>query len=638
MPLSRSQYKAKIDRLLKKINTTTIDYRLSVSIIAVAKSTLEFFSPDTSPSSSTESTTTEIDPAEVKSHIKDLLPSPSQIFTDEFFTQPLFAFVILHEVATLFGCDEISNEYTHALELSQNEKNNKRFMLHVWLSYFLECNVETCKIILQRFMSTRGSANPLIGTGIPSGHMGIPSNPPSGDAPPIPRGQSQGPDPSVQDFRVRHNIVTNAPRNPEQPPLSGLGGSNPFTPSHIHNSPNIGNGNGSGSHHHRPEHFDDSKKANYVQQMFRDNKFNGDLSQDIMETMKLYGICSRQYHLTQPQKADFLVHVFEGAARKFFFENTSETMPYNEMVQVMLKEYVSDARQMQAKGTLETLRLRSFMQERDLEDVSDGLTKLVERINELSPQCPPDFRSDAHKIDYLRKSVTEFQDWSRIPIQNITSQGYTFNAFVTTLHESLQNLRQIRMLTGDPRPSFSGIVDQEVSTHMMQYGRNPRFSKYKKGNWKKGDKPKPRSSSSSFDEARRRNECHRCGASGWNPRHRCDKGSIAAHARNRLKNGESSVHIVADLVQQMEGDLSDSGEEEGNTGTMFGNAEADVAAFDSLVDDGEKHVSFATEPEQIGFVEPIEVADHDIYVSQLAAAMAENDRADKGFRPGDEDC
>lgn len=86
-------------------------------------------------------------------------------------------------------------------------------------------------------------------------------------------------------------------------------------------------------------------------------------------------------------------------------------MSYREKVQVMLKEYVSDDRQLHVKGTLETLRFRSFMSDKGLADVSEGLTKLVDHINELAPQLSPDFRSDAYKLDHLRRAVTEYQKW-----------------------------------------------------------------------------------------------------------------------------------------------------------------------------------------------------------------------------------
>lgn len=71
----------------------------------------------------------------------------------------------------------------------------------------------------------------------------------------------------------------------------------------------------------------------------------------------------------------------------------------------MLEEYSRDERKLREKGTLETLRLRSFMEVSSIADVSVGLTVLVYRINEIFPQFPSEFRKDSHKIYYLKKPV-----------------------------------------------------------------------------------------------------------------------------------------------------------------------------------------------------------------------------------------
>lgn len=137
-----------------------------------------------------------------------------------------------------------------------------------------------------------------------------------------------------------------------------------------------------------------------------------------------------------------------------------------------------------------------------------------------------------------------------------------------------------------------------------------------------------------FADARSRNECFRCGAPNWTPKHRCSKGTIVAHARNRLKNGESSVHIVADLVQQMEGDLCVSDDDVGATDTRYESASgSEVATFDALFaeDDG-REGAYAT-----GFTQPIETVDKEIYISQLAAEMEGSKTIPPGFRLGDAD-
>lgn len=50
---------------------------------------------------------------------------------------------------------------------------------------------------------------------------------------------------------------------------------------------------------------------------------------------------------------------------------------------------------------------------------------------------PPYARSKGNKIEYLRKSLLVYE-WSKNVIRNIVSSNYSFNGFVTALHEGLQ--------------------------------------------------------------------------------------------------------------------------------------------------------------------------------------------------------
>lgn len=102
----------------------------------------------------------------------------------------------------------------------------------------------------------------------------------------------------------------------------------------------------------------------------------------------MYEICTRQYSLADRQKSDFFIPAFEGAARRFFMETISTSMQFNLMCTTMEKEYNSDARKLQVNGILELFRLRSFMQDNYIQDVIEDLTKTVEHINEMSPECP----------------------------------------------------------------------------------------------------------------------------------------------------------------------------------------------------------------------------------------------------------
>lgn len=56
-----------------------------------------------------------------------------------------------------------------------------------------------------------------------------------------------------------------------------------------------------------------------------------------------------------------------------------------DMVQILLKEYVRNSRQMEVKGALETLRLRSFLK-KDIKNLLEGGTPKVI----LKEEVPPD--------------------------------------------------------------------------------------------------------------------------------------------------------------------------------------------------------------------------------------------------------
>ena len=150
-------------------------------------------------------------------------------------------------------------------------------------------------------------------------------------------------------------------------------------------------------------------------------------------------------------------------------------MSFEQMAQTMLHEYNSDSRQMQVKDRLETLRLKSYMNENGISDVSEGLSKLVEHIEEFSPQCHVDFRSDTHKINYLRKAVAEYKEWSQSPIQRITSGKFTFNGFVTALDEAIQNLKEIDLISGRSTDlKYTGHIDSD-DTFISRYAHHPKF-------------------------------------------------------------------------------------------------------------------------------------------------------------------
>ena len=262
------------------------------------------------------------------------------------------------------------------------------------------------------------------------------------------------------------------------------------------------------------------------------------------------------------------MNVLKGPTRTYLLNNCAQVMAYGQLIELLKRECDSDSRQLQIHSTLEYLNLDAFMFVRCPTTHSNGLTKLVEHLEQLTPQCSPGFRSDEDKIRFLVKSVLSFE-WSLNHIRNIVSHCYKFHLFVTDLHESLQPTKELKGARPPVCPTCIAEMDEEQAADVFfqRYGRNPRHVQNPISNLPPGRLYRPRFPPSSrtppdcnevrhgrtFDEARRRKECVKC-AAPWQPPHRCNAGAIASRARSRLRNDESHVHIIRDYILEMEGE------------------------------------------------------------------------------------
>ena len=77
----------------------------------------------------------------------------------------------------------------------------------------------------------------------------------------------------------------------------------------------------------------------------------------------------------------------------------------------MITEFDSDANQLEAQNSLELLTLEKIMREDDESDPKVALENLIIRINNLTPQCPKEFRSEKNMIRYLRQAVLQ-ENWA----------------------------------------------------------------------------------------------------------------------------------------------------------------------------------------------------------------------------------
>lgn len=90
---------------------------------------------------------------------------------------------------------------------------------------------------------------------------------------------------------------------------------------------------------------------------------------------------------------------------------------------MMIREFSSNFRQVQVYGNLSTLRIESVIAEYELSYFSAALKKIVIIIEAMTPQCPPHFCFQPHKITYLRNAALG-QQWTGTPKSNIVTAQY----------------------------------------------------------------------------------------------------------------------------------------------------------------------------------------------------------------------
>lgn len=78
--------------------------------------------------------------------------------------------------------------------------------------------------------------------------------------------------------------------------------------------------------------------------------------------IRYYNACVRQHSFSESEKANFFIN-FLWCSLKTFFNNARNGMEFEEMAEMMVREFNSDSGQLQVQGMLETFRLAKDMSE-----------------------------------------------------------------------------------------------------------------------------------------------------------------------------------------------------------------------------------------------------------------------------------
>jgi hypothetical protein len=165
-------------------------------------------------------------------------------------------------------------------------------------------------------------------------------------------------------------------------------------------SPNVGDGNATSNS--EPA----SKIAHSMATRFKiEQKFTGKLGEDLTEYISNYMDATNDYNLTNQQKMDFMHHLLDGEAKRFYREEVlSSCTNFAEATAMMQAEFNSLTRQNVVRKHLHKLRLVTIVKKRNC-TVTEGLEELREIITKLTPQGPRTHRSEEDKVEYLYKAV-----------------------------------------------------------------------------------------------------------------------------------------------------------------------------------------------------------------------------------------
>ena len=176
-----------------------------------------------------------------------------------------------------------------------------------------------------------------------------------------------------------------------------------------------------------------------------ENKYGGADEENLQEFISQYFLISDDCGLSQAQRLQYIHNIFKGEALRFYNSEVKGIETTLGGAIAKIRDHFNGAdKQQRIKAELSSLTLEYFIR-RNNGSIRDGLGALATYITNRVPQCPPSFRSEQNKVDFLRQSVIG-HDWARNVLCRINSdikfqQLYLELATALQVHEE-SNLKQ----------------------------------------------------------------------------------------------------------------------------------------------------------------------------------------------------
>ena len=179
----------------------------------------------------------------------------------------------------------------------------------------------------------------------------------------------------------------------------------------------------------------------------KESKYSGSDEEHLQDFMDAYASAAEDYQLTPREKLQYFHNLFRGDALSFYNMNVKNRYSsFEEAVRVIYGHFNSPDVQQRVKTDMSTLSLTKFADKEG--SIPKGLSALATYIANRTPQCPPCFRTEANKVDFLKQAVLD-QSWAKEILVRI-NPGTQFQSLYTELANALQLHQEVQQRTGFP--------------------------------------------------------------------------------------------------------------------------------------------------------------------------------------------
>lgn len=236
-----------------------------------------------------------------------------------------------------------------------------------------------------------------------------------------------------------------------------------------------------------------SKAAHNIAMRFKDKcaKFAGNIEENWTHFLNEYMNACEDYEISNDKKVQYMYHILKDDARLFYDNKIRNKISnFNEACALMNKEYNSVARQNRIRTQLNRLRVCQYVTSNCSE--SEALEIVHRKITTLYLLGPTAYRTEAHKIDYLRNAVIGMK-WASESLNRCQSMNLSYQDLYTQLEAAIQHsqdekqaLAADKATTNSPdNESESKYFNTEESSDIKnvipgvmyagqaRYGRNP---------------------------------------------------------------------------------------------------------------------------------------------------------------------